>query len=324
MARTKTGIAETREEIRKWEEKFQIFIPQRSKSLAALVSLREKGCDPVQLLELLRIYRSPKSLPYKEAKRHAEARRKKVTELVDRLNRDAILASELFDSDPPLSEELAKMADNVVGLNRIHQEASYKFTRKFGGTVLFLVLASRLIMATTKRPHYKEQALILEAFPAVKSASKNRSPLKAKDVQSQISLYPDPRLRATMENIAILSVEKSKSSTKGEEALGRQIRRFPDRNPSAIVEDIELEELKAEVHFWLEAWHSLEAEFEAKQKSSKVGVPLQSSTPAFKSRVQSSKLRVESSKFGVQVQGTLRASSSNIPTLPKKKPGHET
>ena len=333
MARTGAGTARTKETIRRWEEEFQIFISQRSHSLAALVRLHDEGCDPIQLLELLRIYRSQKSLPYEEAKKHAAARRRKVGRFVDRLKKDSALASELFDDDPPLAEELLTMADNVAGLHRVHEETSYKFTKKFGGTLLFLVLASKLIEATTKRPHYKEQALILEAIPAVKSGSKKRSPLNAKNVQKQISRYQDhPRLRAIRENIAILSAEKSKrSTTKNEEALRRQISRFPDRNPGTIVEDIELEELRVEVQFWLEAWHSLEAEFQAKQKSPKFGVQVESSSPAAlkreagRSRSKSNfKVRVRSSKFGVQVQGTPRASSSNPPTTAKKKPGHQT
>ncbi len=335
MARTGAGTARTKEEIRKWEEKFQIFVSKRSTSLAALAVLHQKGCDPVQLLELLRIYRSPKSLPYEESKKAAKARRKKVKELVARLKKDAALASDLFDSDPPIANELLTMANNVARLNRIHEEASYQFTKKFGGTVLFLVLATKLIVATTKRPHYKEVADILEAFPAQKASSKKRAPLKAEVVQRQISLYRDPRLRAATEAIALVSAEKSKGSTtkdtKNEEALRRQISRFPDRNPGTIVEDIELEELKVEVQFWLEAWHSLEAEFEARQKTPKFGVQVQvqSSSPAETVRQEArsksnSKVRVRSSKFGVQVQGTPRASSSNPPTPAKQKPGHQT
>jgi hypothetical protein len=285
MARTGAGTARTKQEIREWEEKSKIFISQRSDALAALALLHEKGCDPVQILELLRIYRTAKSLPYEAAKKAAKARRKKVKKLVARLKKDADLASDLFDSDPPISEELLTMADNVVGLNRIHEEGSYQFTKKFGGTVLFLVLASKLIVAATNRAHYKEVANILEAFPTQKPSSKKRSALKAEDVQRQVSLYQDPRLRATKEAIALLSAEKSKgSTTKNEEALRRQISRLPDRNPGTIVEDIELEELKVEVQFWLEAWHSLEAEFEARQKTPKFGVQVQvqSSSPALK------------------------------------------
>ena len=93
-------------------------------------------------------------------------------------------------------------------------------------------------------------------------------------------------------------------------SFSRKIKRFRKRNPKFIPEKIRHHKFEDVVRDWIEEWKGLEA---ALKSESRVG-----------GSKSNSKVRVRSSKFGVQVQGTPRASSSNLPTAAKKKPGHQT
>jgi hypothetical protein len=93
-------------------------------------------------------------------------------------------------------------------------------------------------------------------------------------------------------------------------SFSRKIKRFRKRNSEFIPDKTGRHKFDDVVRDWIEEWKGLES---ALKSESRVG--------GSKSNFR---VRVPSSKFGVQVQGTPRASSSNPPTAAKKKPGHQT
>ena len=219
MSKTTGDTARTKEEICSWEKTHGIEIEETSlKALNALAALHAKGCNPVRLLELLRIYSSQRSQPYVNAEKRAKARLRMLDKLVKELREAATTASALLDCDPPIAEELVTMADNVEGLRWIYEDNS--FTREFGGTLVFLALAFRLIKAKTHKPHYKQILDILEVFT------------------------PD---------------EADGSTVKSEDAIRHQVNRFQERNPGAIGRHFDREPEKV-IQLWLNAWYSIEPE----------------------------------------------------------------
>jgi hypothetical protein len=170
--------------VRKWQDKkgLNVFPEDLSYDPAfkAIQRLAHEGCTPADvrdLLELLRIYAS--TTTFERVKNNRERWLDRLKNLVLRIRRVAKDAEKDMSFirhnrprkrvrwlDLDLWDEWRTQADNLESYIKImggkKLDFGMVFGRKFGGTLVYLVLAAELITEATQQPHYAEIATILE------------------------------------------------------------------------------------------------------------------------------------------------------------------
>ncbi len=221
--------AHARERVINWQKQHGITVLDDNPAKMALRLFVQHGCDPVQLLELLRVYALGHSDTFEIATSKAEKAREKVMRVVRLLRKAAIalrelaILPELPEGEADDADAILEMADNLESyLKVIEWGEAYK--KKFGRTLAYLVLASKLVLLRTGRMHFDQLSELL-------------NPILQKHQPNRKERTPD--------------------------AFRKQVARFDRRYPEIVEELTDLSDkgdsLQNYVESWLTTWKQLEA-----------------------------------------------------------------
>jgi hypothetical protein len=156
--------ASAREEIRAWEERNGLSVLSNPIAEEALATLFYKQCDPVVVLESLRLYSGDK-LDLKSVRRGAQAFVTRTKRLARRLKEDAQevrSVEERLKLAVNFPKQMDDYADYLLGLYR--EEVKGTVLSRGAGLQVELVNAVNFVRTITGRPHFPELVALVRAI----------------------------------------------------------------------------------------------------------------------------------------------------------------
>ncbi len=180
---------------------------------AALETLFSKGCDPVTVLELLRLYCGA-GLQVTKVRESAKRFLKRTQRLAIRLKEDAKEVRSLdqqFQLDLDFPDEMDNFSEFLAGINA--EEVKSTVLSRGSGLQTELVDAVRFIKMTTGRAHYPEIAQLVSAISG--QVADEGSLRKRVENYEEPSMFHGPRLSRELQKMVDRSRAKCDALRRG-------------------------------------------------------------------------------------------------------------